>query len=110
MKQKRQLLANAYVLKDPLRPLSDKKQLLDEYQKRIEDRLGRVIEAYRYKLQNLQTKLDLLNPQHVLDRGFSIVSYKGKVQFEPESIPDKEEFEVRLAKGKLKAVKVEDTK
>ena len=110
MKQKLQLLANAYVLKDPLRPLSDKKQLLDEYQKRIEDRLERVIEAYRYKLQNLQTKLNLLNPQHVLDRGFSIVSYKGKVQFEPGSIPDKEEFEVRLAKGKLKAVKLEDVK
>lgn len=108
MKQRLQLLANAYVLKDPLRPLSDKKQLLDEYQKRIEDRLERVIEAYRYKLGNLQTKLELLNPQHVLDRGFSIVSYKGKVQFEAEAIPEQEEFEIRLAKGSLKAVKVEE--
>jgi len=110
MKQKLQLFANAYVLKDPLRPLSDKKQLLDEYQKRIEDRLERVIEAYKYKLQNMQTKLELLNPQHVLDRGYSIVSYKDKVQFNPEDIPEKEEFEVRLAKGSLKAIKVEDIK
>lgn len=110
MKQKLQLLANAYVLKDPLRPLSDKKQLLDEYQKRLEIRLERVIEQYRYKLANIQTKIDMLNPQHVLDRGYSIVSYKGKVQFKPEEIPDKEEFDVRLAQGTLKAVKVEEKK
>ncbi|MCM8527897.1 MAG: exodeoxyribonuclease VII large subunit [Lentisphaeraceae bacterium] len=110
MKQKLQLLANAYVLKDPLRPLSDKKQLLDEYQKRIELRLERVIEQYRHKLANLQTKIDMLNPQHVLDRGYSIVSYKGKVQFKANEIPDKEEFEVRLAEGTLTAVKVEEKK
>ena len=110
MKQKLQILANAYVLKDPLRPLSDKKQLLDEYQKRLEVRLERVIEQYRYKLSNIQTKIDMLNPQHVLDRGYSIVSYKGKVKFKPDEIPDKEEFDVRLAQGTLKAVKVEEKK
>ena len=110
MKQKLQLLANAYVLKDPLRPLSDKKQLLDEYQKRLDLRLERVIEQYRHKLANLQTKIDMLNPQHVLDRGYSIVSYQGKVQFKPDGIPLKEEFEVRLAQGTLTAVKVEEKK
>ena len=108
MKQRLQLLANAYVLKDPLRPLSDKKQLIDEYQKRLEDRLQRIIENYKNKILNIQTKIDLLNPQHVLDRGYSIVTLDGKVQFKPESVPMDTPFDVRLAKGSFKAVKLEN--
>lgn len=106
MKQRLQLLANAYVLKDPLRPLSDKKQLIDEYQKRLEDRLQRIIENYKNKILNIQTKIELLNPQHVLDRGYSIVTVDGKVQFKPESVPLKTPFDVRLAQGSFKAVKL----
>ena len=108
MKQRLQLLANAYVLKDPLRPLSDKKQLIDEYQKRLEDRLQRIIENYKNKILNIQTKIELLNPQHVLDRGYSIVTLDGKVQFKPESVPMDTPFDVRLAKGSFKAVKLEN--
>ncbi len=108
-RQRLQLLANSAVLKDPLRPLTEKKQLLDEYQKRLEEKFLRLLEVHKNKLLNLQTKIQLLNPQHTLDRGYAIVTVGGEVIDDVEKILPQQLFQVRLAKGVMKAIKTEDT-
>lgn len=101
LKQQVERLSNSYVLRDPLKPYQEKKMLIDDYYKRLSNVLERSTEKQNFKLTNLKTKLDLLNPQRVLERGYSIVTMDDKVVTNQENVPAGTSLKVRLAKGEM---------
>ena len=108
MRQRLNVLANAYVLKDPYRLLKEQKQYVDDLDKRLTDRLTRVLELKKIKLDHLQTKLQLLSPLKVLDRGYAIVQHQGKVQLDPDQVPQDVDLKITLAKGEFTARKTKN--
>ena len=106
MRQRLDRLSNSVVLRDPLRPLQDKQQYLDDLQKRLEDALTRQLEQKKNKLDQLIIKCELLSPQRVLERGYAIVSRDQKVQMNADDIDEGAELQIRLAEGELTAVKI----
>ncbi|NQZ59180.1 MAG: hypothetical protein HRT88_17135, partial [Lentisphaeraceae bacterium] len=106
MRQRLDRLANSVVLRDPLRPLQDKQQYLDELQKRLEDALKRQMEVKKNKLDQLIIKCELLSPQRVLERGYAIVSHDHKVQINADKINEGAELKIRLAEGELTVIKI----
>ena len=101
LQQQVERLSNSYVLRDPLRPYQEKKMLLDDYYKRMTNVLERSTENQKFKLTNLKTKLDLLNPQRVLERGYSIVTLEDKVVTREKDVPTGKNLKVRLAEGEM---------
>ena len=109
LRQRLQVLVNAYVLKDPFKPLLEKKQYIDDLQKQLDGQLNRALELKQIKLQNLKMKLQMLNPLKVLERGYAIVQYEDTAQVDPKNIPDKATLKIRLAKGDMIAEKRNDS-
>lgn len=61
------------------------------------------------KLISLEDKLRLLEPKHILKRGFSITTHKGKVVTDPKYLQDEDVVETQTYLGKFKS-KVQATK
>ena len=101
LKQQVERLNNSYVLRDPLRPYQEKKMIIDDYYKRMTNVLERSTENQKFKLTNLKTKLELLNPQRVLERGYSIVTMNDKVVTNEKDVPNGSSLKIRLAEGKM---------
>ena len=68
------------------------------------------------KLSNKETKLNLLNPENILKRGYSITYYKNKRLLDYELVSENDEILTKLFNGfirskvKIKSGKKEDIK
>lgn len=66
-------LAGSYVLKDPLRMIFERQQMIDELRTKLKHIVSLKYERDNTKLQSLISKLQTLNPTSVLGRGYSIL-------------------------------------
>ena len=57
-----------------------------------------------YRLQLLQQRLEALNPQRLLQRGYSITLCKGKVVKDVRQLKAGDEIETKLANGKITSI------
>ena len=57
-----------------------------------------------YRLQLLQQRLEALNPQRLLQRGYSITLCKGKVVRDAQQLKAGDEIETKLANGKITSI------
>lgn len=90
------------------RHFSTQAKRLSDYQQRLERRaMTRVVEETR-RVEVHQQRLRLLDPQRVLERGFSIISTDSGVVHSPDDVPVGAEFYVRLAGGEMGARRIED--
>ena len=101
MKQQLERLSNSYVLRDPMRSYQEKKMQIDDFYKRLSMNLERSAEKQNFLLKNLTTKLELLSPQRVLERGYSIVTFNDKVITDEKEVSPGAELKVRLSKGEM---------
>ncbi|MDR2125983.1 MAG: exodeoxyribonuclease VII large subunit [Prevotellaceae bacterium] len=57
----------------------------------------------KYRLNLYQANVELNNPKHILQRGYSIVTYKGKIVTDANAVKINDEVEIILHKGKKTA-------
>ncbi len=70
----------------------------------------RVLRQENHRMELLVSKVSALDPQRLLDRGYSITTYQGRAVKDPALLPSGSVIETRLKKGKLtsKVIKSED--
>jgi exodeoxyribonuclease VII large subunit len=61
------------------------------------------IEKQKWVLQSLQEKIDLLNPQAIMKRGFSFATQNGKVLLNADEAVEGQEMETHLLNGVIKS-------
>lgn len=68
-------------------------------QKRLSKWLNNYLQNQNLKLDTLSSKIALVDPQKVLNRGYAIVSKNGKAMNNVDQLQQADEIEVTLAKG-----------
>ena len=62
-----------------------------------------LLEGYKNKINELKVKAELLNPQNILDKGYSIVYKDDKIIKDASKLKDNDEIKVVVKKGKITA-------
>lgn len=75
---------------------------------RLERGAAAGLAAQGHRLQLHEQRLRLLDPQRVLERGFSIIRTPAGVVVSPEDVPVGASFSARLARGTIRARRVDD--
>jgi exodeoxyribonuclease VII large subunit len=84
----------------PQRLLDQRRQQLDERERRLEWTRGRQLDRLRDRVESATQQLEALNPQRVLGRGYSIVQQlDGGIVTGPQGLTDFERLHVRAASG-----------
>jgi exodeoxyribonuclease VII large subunit len=77
---------------------------LGELSKRMASQVGGALERLRRDARAVEEKLSALDPNKVLERGYSITMHKGKVVKDASKVPAGSEIESRLHKGSLQSI------
>lgn len=90
--------------------LGTPKERISKLQKRLEllmtqanHYVSRALDKKKAKFQNLSSVLESVSPLKVVERGYSIVTFKGNILKNPESVALFDVVEIQLAQGKLTA-------
>ena len=94
---------NSRVFTDPTRRISEYYINTDNIIKRLENSIKNKLNECKSNTTNNIAKLDALSPLKTLTRGYSITEYKGKVLKSIKELKTKEEIQVRLRDGAIKA-------
>jgi len=91
-----------YVLKTlPVVKISQQKAELSQFISLAKKSAGNLLKEKNNELSNLEKQMQLLHPQNVLKRGYSITFYKGKSVISTENLKTSEEIETILFSGKI---------
>jgi exodeoxyribonuclease VII large subunit len=60
-------------------------------------------------LENLSQKIRLLDPQRVLERGYSMLTVEGRVVTKTGDVPFEEPFDIRMSDGSVRAERIDET-
>jgi exodeoxyribonuclease VII large subunit len=79
---------------------------LRELNRRLREQIGRRLSGHRNRFDTLESRLRLLSPANVLDRGYSITcdDATGKVIREAEEVSQGQPLRTRLKKGEIRSV------
>ena len=98
-------LGNRLGQRSPRARLMSDRQRLDELVHRIRIALGHSVELTRTRLQSLEQRLDTLDPQAVLRRGFAVVSTTdGMIVTSVQGVDVDEQVDIGLVDGILHAI------
>ena len=62
-----------------------------------------LLEGYKTKIEHLKVKAELLNPQNILDKGYSIVYKEDKIVKDSSKLKENDEIKIVVNKGKITA-------
>ena len=62
-----------------------------------------LLEGYKIKIEHLKVKAELLNPQNILDKGYSIVYKEDKIVKDSSKLKENDEIKIVVNKGKITA-------
>ena len=62
-----------------------------------------LLEGYKIKIEHLKVKAELLNPQNILDKGYSIVYKEDKIIKDSSKLKENDEIKIVVNKGKITA-------
>lgn len=88
-----------YILNNPTSIYEPKEQALDILVDKINNNITNKLENYKHKFININTKIELLNPIGVLNKGYSITTHKGKVLNDIKNIKTNDKIETKLKNG-----------
>ena len=88
---------------NPLQKVNENYMLLDKQIKRLENSINLKIKEKRTYMVEWITKLDTLSPLKTLTRGYSIVSYEGKMINSAKTLKEGDKVDVRFADGQREA-------
>ncbi len=103
-------LANSYAMRSPLDRLTQARQRLDELGMRLAENIASTLGENRQRHETLSARLQALNPESVLARGYAIVSKArdGKVIVRSGQAKEAEQIKIQLSEGRLRAVIIRD--
>lgn len=97
-----QRLADSRVLKQPLAPLRDRAQQLDDYSQRLDQNMVRWQTRQRDRVSSLAAQLEGLSPLNVLARGYSLTFHEdGKPVRDARQVVTDQELTTRLSHGSV---------
>jgi len=90
----------------PAQLLERRQQNVRELDRRLRGQVGRQLNGHRTRFATLETRLRLLSPASVLDRGYSITSdvASGKVIRDSGEVSPGQPLKTRLKKGEIRSV------
>lgn len=97
-------LKSSYVLKNPLSSFEITKEKIKNYRERLRKGIENKIKTETHKYEIILNKIELLNPLHILEKGYSVVTKEGTIVKESNRLKVNDKIEVKLYKGKIKAI------
>ena len=88
---------------NPLQKVNENYMLLDKQIKRLENSINLKIKEKKTYMVEWITKLDTLSPLKTLTRGYSIVSYEGKMVHSAQTLKEGDKVDLRFADGQREA-------
>ena len=88
---------------NPLQKVNENYMLLDKQIKRLENSINLKIKEKKTYMVEWITKLDTLSPLKTLTRGYSIVSYEGKMVNSAQTLKEGDKVDLRFADGQREA-------
>ena len=96
-------LKNNYVLKNPLALYETKEQKLDNYINLLNKIIDKELKEKEHRYAIALNTLKLVNPLGILEKGYSIVQFEGKLVNDASNIKENDEIFIKLHKGEIKA-------
>ena len=93
-----------YLLNNPKRMYEVKEQKLDTLYDKLNIDITNIINMNIHKLDTIKIKVDLLNPNNILDKGYSIIYKNGKVVKDINSIKVNDEINIKVKDGNIDSV------
>ncbi|MFZ0390900.1 MAG: exodeoxyribonuclease VII large subunit [Calditrichia bacterium] len=100
-REKLQVLRNSYAFRRPEDIIYQKIQRLDELSRSLDRGIQRQIDGKQQLLNSLGRHLNALNPENVLNRGYSLCYKNGKIVKNSRQIAPLDVVQVRLARGQF---------
>lgn len=97
-------LKESYVLKNPLALYEVKEQKLDNLLETLQKNMEAILVKQRHRLDIGIKSLELLNPLSILEKGYSVVSYEGKIIHDASLLQQGDLIEIKMHQGKLHAI------
>ncbi len=110
-REKLRSLQLSYGFRRPADILAQKQQARDELERKLEKNLSHMFDMWTTHFHSLNSRLESLNPQSILARGYSISRKlpERKILRDPREVEQGDKIEVQLHKGKVRAeVKKQD--
>lgn len=86
------------------RQLTDERHRLDQQAAAIRPILERILTAERHRLEMLQQRTQTLDPQRLLQRGYSITLKDGRAVRDPQALKPGDSIETRVEKGIIQSI------
>ncbi|MBT4135958.1 exodeoxyribonuclease VII large subunit [archaeon] len=96
-------IMNKYVFKKPTEFIHSNYRELDQIAYQLQNNIKRMIETKRKDLEINESKIIALNPQAILERGYSIVMNKDKILINSSDVEKGEDINIILHGGKIDA-------
>ena len=96
-------IANRPIFKKPLEAIYGYYQNIDNLEYMLKTRTSQIIALKRKRLEILESKLTVLNPNAILERGYSIVMKDNKILKSADEIKIDNDIKVILYEGELEA-------
>lgn len=93
-----------YLLNNPKRMYEVKEQKLDTLYDKLNIDITNIINMNIHKLDTIKIKVDLLNPNNILNKGYSIIYKNGKVVKDINSIKVNDEINIKVKDGNIDSV------
>lgn len=77
---------------------------VDSVQTKLQSAVNRLIVDARHRLQLVEQRIEAVNPERLLQRGYSITTYNGHAVRNAAELPDGAVVETRVEKGKFTSV------
>lgn len=90
-----------YILNNPKILYENKKQDLLNRVKDLNNSISKIMELNSNRVDTLKLKLDLLNPDNVLDKGYSIVYKNDKIVKNIKDVKENDELKIMVKKGNI---------
>lgn len=94
---------SSYVIKNPLIMYDNKKQKIDLLNKDLNNIMSKIIDNTRNNLNNIITKIELMNPLTILKRGYSITYLNDKVLKDDTKLVKDDLINIKTGKRSIKA-------
>lgn len=100
-------IKGSYILKNPLSLFEVKMQKISNYIDTLNNNIKNILKGYEYSYKLTLSKLHLLNPLNILEKGYSVVSKDQKIIKTTNDLVVGDKIVIKLYEGKFKA-KVEE--
>lgn len=101
-------LTNSYILKNPINIYQVKEQTFANILDKLYNNVLKIIELKKYQYNNINSKLEVLNPQLTLKRGYSITKLNNKIITSINEIKQDDLLNIKVFDGNIKAKVMEE--